>query len=59
MTDILDIAGKQFVIERVYLDDPNQPPFFGCGVLPLRRNRADLIRDIERAQRSEWRGPLK
>jgi len=34
---------------------PGEAPLYGCGILPMRRNREDLIRDIEWAQGPEWR----
>ena len=56
MDETIEIAGRVFVLDQVYLDGPDQPPFWGCGILPLRRNREDLIRDIERSRGPEWRG---
>jgi hypothetical protein len=50
--DMIEVKGKVFAIEHVILDDDT---FYGCGILPLRRNRDDLIGDITRAQGPEWR----
>jgi hypothetical protein len=52
--DTVEIGGRVFSIERV---DFFGVMFYGCGLLPLRRNRKDLIADIERAQGlglAEW-----
>lgn len=53
LPEIVVVAGKRFSIETH--DDLEGGPYFGCGILPLRRNRADLIRDIELSQGPEWR----
>jgi hypothetical protein len=50
-TETVTIAGREFTIEIF----PGEAPLYGCGILPMRRNREDLIRDIERAQGPEWR----
>lgn len=54
-TETESIAGRLWRIELHYLDGPDQPPYYGCGILPLRRLRSDLIRDIELSQGPEWR----
>lgn len=51
--DVVEIAGRTFTIERV--PDGLGGGYFACGILPMRQNRADLIRDIERSQGPEWR----
>jgi hypothetical protein len=51
-TDVVEIAGKQFVIDRIAIGGN---VFYGCGILPLRADRDALIRDIELAQSPEWR----
>lgn len=53
--DSVVVNGKTFIIERIYVDGRDKPPMYGCSILPLRRRRADLIRDIERSQGPEWR----
>lgn len=53
-TETVTIAGREFTIDRVEIF-PGEAPLYGCGILPLRRNREDLIRDIERARGPEWR----
>ena len=55
--DIVEINGKKFVIEHLYVNGKDNPPFYGCGILPLRRLREDLIGDMTRAQGPEWRLP--
>lgn len=51
-TDVVEVAGKQFVIDRIAI---GSNVFYGCGILPLRASREALLRDIERAQGPEWR----
>jgi hypothetical protein len=55
-TEIVEIAGRLWVIEHV---DLGGVTFFGCGILPLRLSRSDLIRDIGLAQGPEWRRDAK
>jgi len=54
-TEVVQIAGRLFTIDRVFLCGPDKPPFYGCGILPLRRLREDLLRDIKLSQGPEWR----
>ena len=49
------VAGRMWKIEKHYLDGIDQPPYYGCGILPLRRERSALILDIELSQGPEWR----
>lgn len=51
--DTISVKGRTFTIERVEMGKGDT--LYGCGILPLRRSRDDLIRDIERAQGPEWR----
>lgn len=53
-TETVTIAGREFTIDRVEIF-PGEAPLYGCGILPMRWNRDDLIRDIEWAQGPEWR----
>lgn len=53
LPEIVEIAGKMFAIETH--NDLEGGPYYSCGILPLRRNRSDLIRDIELSQGPEWR----
>lgn len=55
VADVIEVAGKKFVIEQWHLDGPSRPPFFGCGSLLLRQHRLDLIDDIIKSQGPEWR----
>ncbi len=50
--DIVEIAGRKWTIEHIAL---RGELYYGCGVLPLRRDRADLVADITKAQGPEWR----
>jgi len=50
--DTVEIAGKQFIIDRVVI---GANVFYGCGILPLRASRDALISDIKRSQGPEWR----
>lgn len=50
--DVVLIAGRHWVIEQLELYGVT---YYGCGILPLRFSRADLIRDIELSQGPEWR----
>lgn len=52
-SDVVEIAGRRWVIERLELAGV---VYYGCGVLPLRNRREDLIEDITRSQGPEWRG---
>jgi hypothetical protein len=52
--DVVEIAGREWTIEHIYLDTSGVP-LYGCGILPLRNRREDLIEDIRRAQGPEWR----
>ena len=54
-SETVTVNGKSFVVDYIYLDGPDEPPYYGCGILPLRRYREDLIRDIELSQGPEWR----
>lgn len=49
------IRGRAWTIDHVYVSGDDQPPLYRCGILPMRRDRAELLRDIERAQGPEWR----
>ena len=51
--DIVVVAGRRFTIESTVM---RGAIYYGCGALPARRSRADLIKDIERSQGPEWRG---
>jgi hypothetical protein len=53
--DTVEIAGRTWTIEHVYLDGPDKPAFFACRILPMRADRDVLIGDITRAQGPEWR----
>lgn len=50
--EVVTVVGRSFTIERVAAVGDW---FYACGILPMRRNRDDLIRDIERAQGPELR----
>jgi hypothetical protein len=50
--DVVTIAGRQWTIDHIKLGDA---VYFGCGILPLRRSRAEILRDIRMAQGPEWR----
>lgn len=50
--DVVLIAGRHWVIETIELYGVT---YYGCGALPMRVNRDDLIEDIELSQGPERR----
>ena len=52
--DIVEIGQRSFLITRYQLKGFDEA-FYGCGWLPLRARRSDLIDDLRRSQPEEIR----